>query len=159
LRIRADAATVGFDDDLHGRVVGVVDDFVLRRYDGTPAYNLAVVVDDDDQGIEQVVRGDDLLAGTPRQVFLAGLLGLTVPRYAHVPLVLGADGVRLAKRHGSVTLAELDAAGTSPDEVRALLAGSLGLAAAGERVTMVDLLDRFDPASVPREPFVLTEPL
>ncbi len=157
LRIRAEGVTVGFDDELHGRVDGVVDDFVVSRYDGTPAYNLAVVVDDTVQGIEQVVRGDDLLSGTPRQVFLAGLLGLDVPRYAHVPLVLGADGVRLAKRHGSVTLADLERDGRSPDDVRAFLARSLGLAASGEPVTMGDLVDRFDPGALPRVPFVLDD--
>ena len=104
LRVRAAAARVAFSDRLHGEVEGVVDDFVVRRNDGTPAYNLAVVVDDAWQGIGEVVRGDDLLDTTPRQVFLAGRLGLPVPGYAHVPLVLGPDGARLAKRHGAVTL-------------------------------------------------------
>ena len=87
-------------DGLHGPVVGVVDDLVLRRSDGVPAYNLAVVVDDAAQGVEEVVRADDLLPSTPRQAHLASLLGLPVPAYLHVPLVVGADGDRLAKRHG-----------------------------------------------------------
>ena len=85
----------------------IVDDFVVRRADGAPAYQVAVVVDDHDQGVEEVVRGDDLLDTTPRQVWLARMLGLRVPAYAHVPLVLGPDGERLAKRHGAVTLADL----------------------------------------------------
>lgn len=156
LRLRADAAREGFVDRVQGPFEGVVDDFVIRRNDGTPAYNLAVVVDDADQGVGEVVRGDDLLAGTPRQIFLAGRLGLAVPAYAHVPLVLGPDGERLAKRHSAVTLAEREEAGQSPDEVRSELATSLGLAAPGESVTMATLLDRFDPHTVAREPWKLS---
>lgn len=157
LRVRAGAARIGFDDELHGPVEAVVDDFVVRRNDGTPAYNLAVVVDDADQGIEQVVRGDDLLLGTPRQIFLGRVLGFPSLTYAHVPLVLGADGVRLAKRHGSVTLADQQAEGRDAAAVRSVLATSLGLAAPGEVVTPGDLVTRFDPAALPREPFVLGE--
>ena len=92
----------------------MVDDFVLCRGDDTPAYNLAVVVDDADQGVGEVVRGDDLLDSTPRQLLLARLLGLPEPAYAHVPLVLGPDGQRLAKRHGAVTLADRAALGETP---------------------------------------------
>src|SRR6185436_14511853 len=107
LRVHADGARVGFTDRLRGPQAGVVDDFVVLRNDGAPAYNLAVVVDDAWQGIGEVVRGDDLLDSTPRQLFLAGLLGLEAPTYAHVPLVLGRDGARLAKRHGAVTLDDI----------------------------------------------------
>ncbi len=107
MRIRADAARVAFTDRLHGPQEGVVDDFVVQRNDGAPAYNLAVVVDDAAQGIGEVVRGDDLLDSTPRQLFLARALGVSEPAHAHVPLVLGADGARLAKRHGDVTLREV----------------------------------------------------
>ncbi len=109
LRIRADAARIAFEDRLHGHVEGIVDDFVVRRNDGAPAYNLAVVVDDAAQSIREVVRGDDLLDTTPRQLFMAEALGLPAPMYAHVPLVLGPDGARLAKRHGDVTLREVPA--------------------------------------------------
>jgi glutamyl/glutaminyl-tRNA synthetase len=84
-----------------------VYDFVVRRNDGAPAYQLAVVVNDAAQGVGEVVRGADLLDSTPRQILLQRLLGLPEPRYAHVPLVLGPDGRRLAKRHGAVTLADL----------------------------------------------------
>ena len=94
-----------------GAQEGVVDDFVVRRNDGAFAYNLAVVVDDAAQGIEEVVRGADLLDSTPRQIWLARALGAAPqPSYAHVPLVLGADGRRLAKRHGDVTLREVEPA-------------------------------------------------
>jgi glutamyl-tRNA synthetase len=120
-----------------------------------PAYNLAVVVDDAAAGVEEVVRGDDLLDATPTQAHLADLLGLRRPTWAHVPLVLGADGARLAKRHGSVTLADLGAAGATVDEVRSRLAGSLGLAEPGELVTMATVLERFDPDRLPRDPWVL----
>jgi glutamyl-tRNA synthetase len=109
LRVRAGGARVAFEDRLHGHVEGVVDDFVVRRNDGAFAYNLAVVVDDAEQGVEEVVRGDDLLDSTPRQLFLARALGLAEPRHAHVPLVLGPDGQRLAKRHGAVTLRDMPA--------------------------------------------------
>jgi glutamyl-tRNA synthetase len=145
---------VSFVDRLHGRVSAVVDDVVLRRGDGTPAYNLAVVVDDAAQGVDEVVRGDDLLLSTPRQAHLASLLGMRVPSYAHVPLVVGADGARLAKRHGAVTLGDRAATGETPGDVRALLARSVGLASPGERVSMSTLLARFDPDALPRQPWV-----
>ncbi len=122
-----DQALVTVVDRLCGPVTAVVDDLVLRRNDGVAAYNLAVVVDDDAQGIGEVVRGDDLLASTPRQVHLARLLGIEPPVYAHVPLVLGLDGERLAKRDGAVTLSDRRARGESPDQVRTMLAASLGL--------------------------------
>ncbi|HEY3186616.1 MAG TPA: tRNA glutamyl-Q(34) synthetase GluQRS, partial [Solirubrobacteraceae bacterium] len=99
LRVRAAGARVAFVDRLCGPVEGVVDDFVVRRNDGAFAYNLAVVVDDAEQGVGEVVRGADLLDSTPRQLWLAARLGLPAPRYAHVPLMLGPDGARLAKRH------------------------------------------------------------
>ena len=139
LRIRADAARVAFEDRLHGHVEGVVDDFVVRRNDGAIAYNLAVVVDDAAQGIGEVVRGDDLLDTTPRQLFLADALGLPRPVYAHVPLVLGPDGARLAKRHGDVTLRDV-----GPAAARAWMLRTLGLSEGGA----------FAPQLLPREPTV-----
>ncbi len=155
VRLRADGDEVTFDDLVVGTVTGSVDDLVLRRNDGTPAYNLAVVVDDAWQAIDEVVRGDDLLDSTPRQVHLAGLLGLHVPRYAHVPLVLGPTGVRLAKRDGAVTLDDLAAQGQDAGAVRARLAVSLGLARPGEEPTTADLLERFDLAHLPRSPWTV----
>jgi len=122
---------------LHGQISGVVDDFVLFRNDGTPAYNLAVVVDDVAMGIDQVVRGDDLLSSAPRQAWLTEQLGGTPPGYAHVPLAVNAEGRRLAKRDGAVSLS------------------SLALAEPGEPVTASVVLDRFDPAALPRDPWVV----
>jgi glutamyl-tRNA synthetase len=159
IRLRADCAVVEVLDSLAGRVegpiAGTVDDVVLRRNDGVPAYNLAVVIDDAAQGVTEVVRGDDLLSSTPRQVLLQQLLDLPTPTYTHVPLVLGGDGVRLAKRHGAVTLAQLAARGISAEDVLGLLATSVGLARAGEPVAIHDLLAGFDPQRLPREPWVI----
>jgi glutamyl-tRNA synthetase len=140
LRVRAEAERVAFTDRLHGAQEGVVDDFVIQRNDGAPAYNLAVVVDDAAQGVEEVVRGDDLLDSTPRQLFLARLLGVPAPQYAHVPLVLGPDGARLAKRHGGVTLRDVPAA-----QARAWMAETLGFDVDPET---------FAPGLLPREPTI-----
>lgn len=155
LRLRGSGDTVTVTDRIHGDVTVTSDDIVLRRNDGVPAYHLAVVVDDDDQGVEEVVRADDLLTATPSQAHLLDLLGRPRPTWAHVPLVLGADGDRLAKRHGSVTLADLAAAGVGPHEVRARLAASLGLTDPGEPAPMDLLIERFDPDRLPREPWTL----
>jgi glutamyl-tRNA synthetase len=157
LRLRTDGERVAVDDLMLGRVEGPVDDIVLRRNDGVPAYNLAVVVDDAAQGVTEVVRGDDLVAATPSQAHLARLLDLPVPAYGHVPLVLGPDGQRLAKRHGAVTLADLASTGVPPAEVLARLAVSLRLAAPGEAVTVERLLARFSWVTLPRDPW--TPPL
>lgn len=150
LRLRTDGEVIELVDVIAGRFSGAVDDVVLARADGVPAYNLAVVVDDAAQSVTQVVRGDDLLGSTPRQILLQRLLGLPQPEYLHAPLVLGADGQRLAKRHGAVTLTDLASDGWSAGDVLAVLAISLGLARPGDRVTIEQLVDRFDPACVPR---------
>ena len=146
LRLRAAGARVAFEDRLLGRVEGMVDDFVVRRNDGAAAYNLAVVVDDAAQGIGEVVRGADLAETTPRQLLLGRVLGLPAPAYAHVPLVLGRDGARLAKRHGGVTLREL-----SPAAALVWMARSLGLP---ERRHPRELLEDLDPGALPRAPTV-----
>ena len=155
LRLRAGSVRVAFTDRLAGPVEAEVDDLVLRRNDGVPSYNLAVVIDDAGQGIGEVVRGDDLLLSTPRHLHLGRLLGLPTPEYAHLPLVLGPDGQRLAKRHGAVTLADAVASGQTPADVRDRLAVSLGLAVPGERVSPTELIGRFDPSLLPRRPWVL----
>jgi glutamyl-tRNA synthetase len=145
LRVDAGGARVAFDDRFHGKEELTVDDFVVRRNDGAFAYNLAVVVDDGAQAVGEVVRGDDLLDSTPRQLWLAARLSLPAPSFAHVPLVLGRDGARLAKRHGAVTLADRLEQGESADDVRAHLAASVGLAKPGERLSPAELVARFDP--------------
>ncbi|MFJ4267374.1 tRNA glutamyl-Q(34) synthetase GluQRS [Paenarthrobacter nicotinovorans] len=154
IRLRSEVTEWAVEDQLHGTFVGMVDDFVLRRNDGVTAYNLAVVVDDAAQGIDQVVRGDDLLPSSPRQAYLATLLGLPVPEYAHVPLVINHDGVRLAKRDGAVTLDDLAAVGIPPEQVRALILESLGLPAG----TLQEALPAFEPQRLPREPWVWITP-
>lgn len=154
LRIRAEVAEFTVTDLLHGEVTGEVDDFVIRRNDGAWAYNFVVVVDDLAMGVDQIVRGDDLLSSAPRQAWLTRTLGGTPATYAHVPLVLNAAGQRLAKRDGAVTLADLAAAGTEAAAVRNLLAASVGLAEPGEPVTPTQLVERFDPARLPREPWI-----
>ena len=145
LRLRTDAITHTVHDLLHGDYTGIVDDFVVRRGDGVPAYNLAVVVDDAEQGIDQVVRGDDLLSSSPRQAYLAALLGHREPTYAHVALVLNEDGARLAKRDGAVTLAEIGV-----ERALAQIAESLGWQAS----SIDDMLAQFDPAKLPRRPWI-----
>lgn len=154
IRLRADVAEYTVRDVLRGDYTGVVDDLVLRRNDGVVAYNLAVVVDDADQGIDQVVRGDDLLPSTPRQAYVASLLNIPVPEYAHVPLVVNHDGARLAKRDGAVTLADLAARGTPADAVRDHLLGSLGLPPG----PLERALAEFNPGLLPREPWVWSAP-
>jgi len=145
LRLRTDTYRYTVTDLLHGEYTGVVDDFVVRRGDGVPAYNLAVVIDDAACGVDQVVRGDDLLPSSPRQAYLARLLGYPEPTYAHVPLVLNADGVRLAKRDGAVTLAEIGV-----QRAFELIATSLGWPSRD----LDELLARFDPQRLPREPWI-----
>lgn len=147
LRLRAGIATYTVTDLLLGQVEGAVDDIVLVRNDGVPAYNLAVVVDDAAQGIDQIVRGDDLLSSAPRQAYLASLLGYADSTYAHVPLALNAGGKRLAKRDGAVTFDQLSAKGV---DVRSLLLDSLGMRSADPQ--------DFDPAKLPREPWVFVPP-
>jgi glutamyl-tRNA synthetase len=148
LRVDAGAARIAFEDRLAGHVEGVVDDFVVRRNDGAFAYNLAVVVDDGAQGIGEVVRGADLLDSTPRQLWLGAQLGIPAPRHAHVALMIGPDGARLAKRHGAVTLADRAALGQSADDVRDELAASLQLCARGEGLTPAELVERFSAATL-----------
>jgi glutamyl-tRNA synthetase len=152
LRLRADGATQTVHDLLHGTVTGQVDDFVVQRNDGVAAYNLAVVVDDAGSGVDQVVRGDDLLPSAVNQAYLTGLLGHPAPRYAHVPLAVNAQGRRLAKRDGAVTLSDLAALDVGPGQVLGLIAKSLGWPAPDR---LADLLAFLDPARLPREPWVI----
>ena len=140
-----------------GPMSGVADDPIVRRADGVFAYNLAVVADDCAVGVDQVVRGADLVDSVPVQAALCDALGFARPLWAHVPLVLGADGERLAKRAGGATLAERVARGQGPQRVLSLLGSSLGLCSAEDEVTGADLLGRFDPAGLPREEWILPQ--
>jgi len=154
LRLRAGVNEYTVHDALHGDYTGAVDDLVLLRNDGVPPYNLAVVVDDAAQGIDQVVRGDDLLSSTPRQAYLASLLGLPPVEYVHVPLVLSESGKRLAKRDGAVTLSALADAGITVPEATAMILGSLGLPG-----SLPEALEVFDPRKLPLEPWIFTPPV
>ena len=156
LRLRTEHPEVTVVDRLHGPHTEVVDDFVLRRGDGTPAYNLVVVVDDAAQGVEEVVRADDLLSSTPRHAHLQHLLGLPEPRWLHVPLVLGPDGDRLAKRDGAVTLDDRLDIGDRPERIVAVLAASLGLPVPEAEVRAADLRDRFSVDQIGRSPWTLS---
>ncbi len=141
IRLRACGLTRALVDRVHGPFSCVVDDVVLRRNDRVPAYNLAVVVDDHLQGVEEVVRGDDLLASTPRQILIGELIGTRPMSYAHVPLVLDASGERLAKRHHGSTLADQAASGRDAAAVLALLAAGLGLCDGSDRPRPDELVD------------------
>jgi glutamyl-tRNA synthetase len=158
-RFRVPPGVLSFEDGVHGPravdVAGQVGDFVVARADRVPAYQLAVVVDDAAMGVTDVVRGDDLLPSTGRQLLLFEALGLAAPRFAHVPLVVGEDGERLAKRHGALSLGELRERGADPRAVAGLLASLSGLAPAGARVAPRELVRGFDLARIPRAPAVL----
>jgi glutamyl-tRNA synthetase len=156
LRFRVEPGEVCFNDLLYGRTccdpAAEAGDFVARRKDGVAAYQLAVVVDDAAMRITHVVRGADLLPSTARQLLLYRALELTPPEFLHVPLLLGADGERLAKRHGAVSLAEARAAGAAPARVVGWLAATCGLAAPGEELAARDLVARWSPERLSREP-------
>lgn len=160
LRIRAGQAPVAFDDLVLGTVAGHADDVVVRRNDGVPAYHLAVVVDDAAQSVGIVVRGDDLAPSTGSQLHLQRSLGLPTPEYAHVPLVLGPTGDRLAKRDGSVTLGDRLRSGDSADDVARWLLGSCGQAihpATSATELLATAADDFEPSLLDRHPLVLSE--
>jgi glutamyl-tRNA synthetase len=158
LRLRTAGQEIAFDDRAHGRVSGMVDDVVLRRNDGVPAYNLAVVVDDAAQGVTEIIRGDDLLASTARQIHLQELLGFSRPAYMHVPLVVDRDGQRLAKRRGvPLTVPELAASGVGADDIAAWIVRSLGGEAPSSTITLRDLVGGFDALALPAGPCPLPE--
>ena len=154
----AQGAAVSFDDGFCGRltqdVAAASGDFVLARDPLGAGYMLAVVVDDAAMGVTEVLRGDDLLEATPRQLLLYRALGLTPPAFTHVPLVVGADGKRLAKRHGDTRIAALRESGLSPERVIGLLAWWCGWAACGEELGLRDLLPRYDLGTLQRAPAV-----
>jgi glutamyl-tRNA synthetase len=168
-RFRVPSAFPTFEDGFRGRVQldssTAGGDFVVWKTEQTPgrtttpAYQLAVVVDDAAQGVSEVVRGDDLLPSTPRQLLLYDALGFRPPRFIHVPLVVGPDGRRLAKRHGDTRLAALREAGMRPEQLLGLLAWSCGWVEAIRPTSIADLLPRFRLDTIPASPFVLTPAL
>lgn len=149
-------ALVAFDDACRGpQRLDPGGDFVVWKSAGTPAYQLAVIVDDAAQGVTEVIRGDDLVPSTPRQLLLYAALGLAPPRFAHVPLVVGPDGRRLAKRHGDTRLAALRAADVQPAALVGLLAWSCGWLDDIEPIEPRQLVARFRLDTIPPQPFVL----
>lgn len=130
-------------------------DFPLARDENGAGYTLAVVVDDLDMGVTEVVRGDDLLAATPAQILIARALGASeVPSYCHVPLVVGPDGRRLAKRHGDTRISSFRSAGMSAEKIIGLLGASCGWCSQGEEVALEALLPRFSLETIPHKPFI-----
>lgn len=156
VRFRFDDPSPGFEDLLCGvyREGKVGGDFVLRRFDGIWAYQLAVVVDDADMGITEVIRGADLLSSTPRQIALFEALGRPVPRYAHVALVVDPDGVRLSKRHGAKAIEVIRDAGYSADQVIGELACSLGITTTPAPIQPEELVSGFALTGISRSSFV-----
>ena len=159
---------VSFDDAFRGRftedVAATLGDFPLARDEGGAGYTLAVVVDDLLMGVTEVVRGDDLLAATPAQILIAEALlpwarkllpSARPPAYCHVPLVVGPDGRRLAKRHGDTRIASYREAGVRPEDVLGMLAASCGWCGPSESPSLGALLPRFSLESIPKEPFVV----
>jgi glutamyl-tRNA synthetase len=145
---------VTFVDELCGATDAQVDDFVLRRADGTAAYQLAVVVDDAAMQITRVVRGGDLLRSTPRQIALGRALGLPIPAFAHVPLVVTPGGERLAKRTRPASLKSQRDAGARPEAIVGALAASAGLSGGGPLAAR-DLVAGFSLARLGRDPAVV----
>lgn len=155
VRLRVPEGIVAFDDAIHGRfaqdVRGEVGDFVLRRAEGYWAYQLAVVVDDAAQGITDVVRGADLLDSTPRQIVLQRALGLPTPRYAHLPLVVDAEGRKLSKSLAALPLDDADPLPALRAAWAALGQPADALAGAGSAAALLEAARRaFDPTRIPR---------
>lgn len=158
-RIRVGASPTRYTDLFDARAVMDLrangGDFVVRRADGGHAYQLACAVDDADQGVTEVLRGADLLASGQRQAWLLHCLGRRAPEYMHIPLMLGEDGRRLAKREGADDLSGWHLRGFDATAVRSYLAHTLGMAEPGERLPMHALPARWDISRIPRSPVVL----
>lgn len=154
------AGMLPFEDAVYGpQNLSLTDcggDFALRRSDGVLAYQLAVVADDDAMGITQVVRGRDILVSTPRQLWLYQLLGFTPPRYAHIPLLLDAEGERLAKRHQSLSLRALRERGMAPQAIVGLLGGLARCHEGHVPCSPAALLPAFSLKALPREDIRIT---
>ena len=149
---------VAFEDAFAGHyemdVSAKLGDFPLARDEDGGGYAIAVTVDDAAMGVTEVVRGDDLLPATPSQILLYRALGLAPPTFFHVPLVVGPDGRRLAKRHGDTRIASFRAAGMKPEEIIGFLAAASGIVPRKKTIGLKSLIGLFDPARLPREPLV-----
>jgi len=160
-RVRVPEGEIAFEDAFAGRqsvdVQQTVGDFVVASKAGLPAYQLAVVVDDHDQGVTHVVRADDLITSTPRQMLLYRMLGLgDPPAYVHVPLVLGEDGHRLAKRHGDTRVSTYRERDVAPQRVVGLLASWCGIGDERGELSAAEFADAFDLSRLPRESVTFT---
>jgi glutamyl-tRNA synthetase len=161
IRLRIPSGTTVVHDEIRGDVSfdnTVQDDFVIARGDGSVLYNFAVAVDDADMGITHVIRGDDHLSNTPKQLLVMEALGVTPPRFAHLPLLHGPDGKKLSKRHGAASVQELRDAGYLPAAVRNYLA-LLGWGTQDDTTIMSteELIERFDIADVGRASAIFDE--
>ncbi|MCA8952177.1 MAG: tRNA glutamyl-Q(34) synthetase GluQRS [Planctomycetes bacterium] len=160
LRFRVDVDAVPFEDGFAGPQAGrIVGDFVIRKRDSGPAYQLAVVVDDAAQAVNEVLRADDLLPSTPRQLLLYRALGLDEPTFVHVPLVVGGDGLRLAKRHGDTSVRRFREQGVGPARLVGHLAFLCGLRPRGAVCMPGDLLADFALGALPPGPVRGDEPI
>jgi glutamyl-tRNA synthetase len=163
-RFRVDRESIEFTDGFRGPIrINLREaggDFVVwKSAEGSPAYQLAVVVDDAAQQVTEVIRGDDLVTSTPRQLLLYEALGLKPPQFIHVPLVVGPDGRRLAKRHGDTRLSTLRQSGVKPESLLGLLAWSCGWLNEPRSISARELILHFRLETILREPFVLTSKL
>lgn len=160
VRFAVPSRTITFNDDFRGpqRIESdALGDFVIAKADGTAAYHLAVVVDDAEMGVTDVVRGDDLLESSARHLLLYEALSLAdrVPRWCHLPLIVGEDGLRLAKRHGDTRLETYRRQGVNPARLRALLAKWCGMEC-GAEITIEQMQERFDLDKIPRQAITFT---
>jgi len=160
-RLKVDPGMVAFEDRFVGQQAHdpskTVGDFVVWTRRKTPSYQLAVVVDDHRQGVTEIVRSDDLLNSTARQILLQRVLKyLPPPNYTHLPLVRGPDGRRLAKRHGDTRIDHYRTIGTSPEQIIGLLGHWCGISQTREKMSAMDFLAGFDLDRLPREDIVLT---
>ncbi len=160
-RVQVPAGVASFVDEFSGPqqfdVAQTVGDFLIGTKLGLPSYQLAVVVDDARQGIDKIVRGDDLLSSTPRQMLLYDLLELgPPPTYTHLPLVLGEDGRRLAKRHGDTRVSHYREQGVSAQRILGLLAEWCGVGTR-QPLSAVEFVDRFSLDQLSRQPVVFTK--
>jgi glutamyl-tRNA synthetase len=158
VRFRVDTDSVPFVDGFLGQQQGAIaGDFVIQKRDGVAAYQLSCVVDDGATGVNEVLRADDLVPSTPRQLLLFEALDLTPPRYIHTPLLVGPDGRRLAKRHGDTSLRRFRSDGVTAAELVGYLAHRSGQRGAATPCTPTDLLDGFSLSSIPDGPVVVNE--